>query len=158
MGINSHITWEVNWLSNGVSYNKNVGLALDADFPLLVVDVSDSVRTGSYSDSRSKWDAGFFRPASKVERRVAQTCAWNGMRRCSDPHKIWNSSDSRWMGYRVTQTHVERGFTQARSKVSVLLWTRGPHFSLKRDLRVEVRFASNDLSLLIFGQPRLVCT
>jgi len=37
------------------------------------------------------------------------------------------------------------------SEVSVLLGTRGPHFSLKCDLRVEVRFAY-DLSLMIFEQ------
>jgi len=31
-------------------------------------------------------------------------------------------------------------------------WMRGPRSNLKRDLRIEVRFASDDLSLVIFGQ------
>ena len=77
------------------------------------------------------------------------------------------------MGRGVTQTRVERGFTQTRvgwdaellrlvlnagllrpaSEVFILLWTRGPFFSLKRDLRVEVRFAYDDLSMVIFEQP-----
>jgi len=39
------------------------------------------------------------------------------------------------------------------SEVFMLLWMRGPRFSLKRDLRVEVSFASDNLSLVIFGQP-----
>ena len=37
--------------------------------------------------------------------------------------------------------------------VSVLLWTQGLRYSLKRDLRVGVRFAFDDLFLVIFGQP-----
>ena len=65
---------------------------------------------------------------------------------------------------RVTQTRIERDVELLRlalnasllrptSEVSIFLWTRGPHLSLKRDLRVEVRFASDDLSLVIFGKP-----
>jgi len=64
----------------------------------------------------------------------------------------------------VTQTRVgwdvellrlasNSGLLRPASEVSVLLGTRGPHFSVKRDLHVEVRFASDDLSLVIFGQP-----
>jgi len=37
----------------------------------------------------------------------------------------------------------------------VLLRTRGPHFSLKHDLHVEVRFASDDLSLVILDNLQL---
>ena len=64
----------------------------------------------------------------------------------------------------VTQTRVRwdaeilrlasnAGLFRPASEVSVLLGTRGPRFNLKRDLRVEVRFASDDLSLVIFRQP-----
>ena len=42
------------------------------------------------------------------------------------------------------------------SEVSVLFWMRGPCFNLKRNLRVEVRFASADLTLVIFGQPTIM--
>jgi len=57
------------------------------------------------------------------------------------------------MGRGVTQTRVERGLLRPASEFSVLLWTPGPRFSLKRDLRVEVRFAYDDLSMVIFEQP-----
>jgi len=72
------------------------------------------------------------------------------------------------MGRGVAQTRVRCGVPQTRvgwdaellrlalnaslvrpaSKVPML---RCPHFSLKYDLRVEVRFESDDLSLVIFG-------
>ena len=63
----------------------------------------------------------------------------------------------------VTQTRVGRNAELLRlasktsllrpaSEVSMLLEMRGPRFSSKRDLHVEVRLASNDLSLVIFGQ------
>ena len=62
----------------------------------------------------------------------------------------------------ITQTRVGRdaeslrlasnvGLLRPTSEVSVLLGTRGPRFSLKCDLKV--RFVSDDLSLVIFGQP-----
>ena len=57
----------------GVSYNRNTGLALDANLALHIVDAGVSVRTLSCSDPRLKLDAWFLRPASEVERRVAQT-------------------------------------------------------------------------------------
>jgi len=57
------------------------------------------------------------------------------------------------MGHGVTQTHVEAGLLKLASEVFVLLETRGLHFSSKCDIRVEGRFASDDLSLVIFGQP-----
>ena len=50
---------------------------------------------------------------------------------------------------------MNAGLLRPASEVSVLLWMRGPHFNLKRDLRIEVRFASDDLSSVIFGQPTL---
>ena len=63
----------------------------------------------------------------------------------------------------VTQTRVGQdaklfrpalnaGLLMPASEVFMLLWTLGLRFSLKHDLRVEVRFASDDLSLVIFGQ------
>ena len=63
----------------------------------------------------------------------------------------------------VTQTHVGRdtellklasyaGLLRPTSEFAILLGTRGPRFSSKCDLRVEVKLASNDLSLVIFGQ------
>ena len=42
------------------------------------------------------------------------------------------------------------GLRRLASEVFILLETRGPRFSSKRDLRVEVRFASDDLPLMIF--------
>ena len=86
----------------------------------------------SCSNLRLKWDARFLIPVSEVERQVAQTYAWHGM---------WSYSDSRWM---------DAELLRSASEVSMLLWTGGPRFSLKRDLHVEVRFASDDLSLVIF--------
>ena len=64
----------------------------------------------------------------------------------------------------VSQTHVgwvaeslrltsNTGLLRPASEVSVLLGMRGPRFSSKRDFHVEVRFASDDLPLVIFGQP-----
>ena len=44
------------------------------------------------------------------------------------------------------------GLLRPASEVSVFFGTR-LHFSLKSDLRVEVRFTSDDLSLVIFRQP-----
>jgi len=66
--------------------------------------------------------------------------------------------------HRVTQTRVGRdaellrlesnaGFLMPVSEVSMLLVMRGLRFSSKRDLRVEMRLASDDLSLVIFEQP-----
>ena len=48
---------------------------------------------------------------------------------------------------------LNAGLLRLASEVSMLLWTRSPRFSLKHDLRVEVKFVSDDLSLIIFGQP-----
>jgi len=50
---------------------------------------------------------------------------------------------------------LNAGLLRLASEVSVLLGMLGLHFSSKRDLRVEVRFMSDDLSLVIFGQPTL---
>jgi len=83
--------------------------------------------TQGFSDPRLMWSW------------VAQTCAWNGMRGCLDLA----------LDVELLRFALNAGLLRPASEVSVLLWTRGPHFSLKRDLRVEVRFASNDLSLLI---------
>jgi len=65
--------------------------------------------------------------------------------------------------WEVTQTRVgwdaellrlasNAGLLRPASEVSVLLGTQGSSFSSKYDLRVEVRFASDNLSLVIFGQ------
>ena len=74
----------------------------------------------------------------------------------------WKSI-SCWSGCGVPQTCVGRdaellrlasnaGLLRPASEVSMLLKMRGLHFSSKYDLRVEVRLASDDLSLVIFGQ------
>ena len=67
------------------------------------------------------------------------------------------------MERRVTQTRVGRdaellfasnaGLFKPASEVLMLLEMRGPRFSSKRNLCVEVRLASDDLTLVIFGQP-----
>ena len=58
----------------GVSYNKNAGLAVDADLTLFVVDVDVSVKTQNCSDTRLKWDAEWLRPTFEVRCEVDQTC------------------------------------------------------------------------------------
>ena len=58
----------------GISYNRNVGLALDADLALFVVDADVSVRTRSCSGPREAQDAELLRPVFEVEHRVAQIC------------------------------------------------------------------------------------
>jgi len=45
----------------GIIYNKNAGLAVDADLVLFVIDVHILVRTRSCSDPRLKWDAELLR-------------------------------------------------------------------------------------------------
>ena len=68
----------------------------------------------------------------------------------------------------LTQTRVDRdaellrlasnvGLLRPASEVSILLGTRGPRFSSKRDLCVEARLTSDDLSLVIIGQSKLPC-
>ena len=44
------------------------------------------------------------------------------------------------------------GLLSPASEIFMLLGTRGSRFSSKRDFRVEVRFVSDDLSLVTFGQ------
>ena len=74
MGINSPLHGELIDPVMGVSYNKNVGLALDADLTLFVVDADVSLECGvarthvrrkmrSCSDPRLKWNAKLLRPA-----------------------------------------------------------------------------------------------
>ena len=61
----------------------------------------------------------------------------------------------------VTQTHIRwdtellrlasnASLLMSVSEVFMPLWMRGSRFSLKRDLRVQVWFVSDDLSLVIF--------
>jgi len=154
MGINSPLCGESIDLVMRASYNKNAGFTLDANLALLVVDVGIYIRTRSYSDPSLKWDTGFLRPAFKVERRVAQTCSWNGMRGCSDPRL---SQDARFfrpaLDAKLLRLTLNTGLLRSASEVSVFLWTRCLRLSLKCDLHVEVRFAYDDLSLVIFGQP-----
>jgi len=57
MRINAPITWGVNNPVMKVSYNRNLGLVMDADLVLFVVDADVSVRTQSCSDPCLKWDA-----------------------------------------------------------------------------------------------------
>ena len=80
---------------------------------------------------RLKWDAGFLKPC--VRRGVPQT-------------RIGRDIE-------LLRLAQNAGLLMPASEVSVLLWTRGPRFSLKRALLVEVRFTSDDFSLVIFGQP-----
>jgi len=123
MGINSPITWGVNWPNNRGQLYRNAGLAVDADLGLFVLDADISVRmqscsdlwetqmqicsdpfeTRSYSDPRLKWDAELLRPTLEVERGVTQTCVrhgvtqiriWCGTRSCSDPRETRNYLDS----------------------------------------------------------------
>ena len=65
------------------------------------------------------------------------------------------------MGRGVPQTFVgwdtellrftlNAGLLRPASEVFVLLWMPGPCFSLKREVRVEVRITFDDLSLVIF--------
>jgi len=84
----------------------------------------------------------------------------------SDPYLKWSAKLLRLtldLEHEITQTRVDQdtellrpafnaGLFMSASEVFILLWIWGPRFSLKRDLRVEVRFASDDLSLVIFGQ------
>jgi len=120
-----------------------MGLALDADLVLLVIDAGVS------------------------ERGVSQTCVWREMRGFSDSRLKWSAKLLKSvlnMEHRVTQISVgwvadllrlasNAGLHRPASEVFVLLRTRGPHFSSKCNLHVEVRFASDDLSLVIVGQP-----
>ena len=96
MWINSLLRAELIDPVMGVSNNRNAGLTQDADLTLLVVNTGISVRMRSCSDPHLKSDAGFLRPATEVEHRVAQTCARNEQG-CSEP---------RWMGHRVPQTRI----------------------------------------------------
>jgi len=50
MGINFPLRGESIDPVMGVSYNRNVGLALDADLALIAVDIGISVRTWSCSN------------------------------------------------------------------------------------------------------------
>ena len=127
----------------GVSYNRNVGLALDADLTLLVVNAGVSKRgvaqtriwseTQGFSDPRLKWSAELLRLALDLECGVTQT------RVSRDAELLKLASNA--------------GLLRPASEVSVLLWMRGPRFSLKRDLHIEMWFTSDDLPLVIFGQP-----
>ena len=85
------------------------------------------------SDSRLKWRAKLLRSALDMERGITQT-------------RVGRDTE-------LLRPALNAGLLMPAFEVFMLLWTRGPHFSLKRDLHVEVRFASDDLSLVIFGQP-----
>jgi len=80
------------------------------------------------------------RPALEIGRGVAQTRV-----RCRVPqiHVWWDTE--------LLRLALNASLFKPTSEVSMLLWMRVSRFSLKRDLRVEVRFASDDLSLVIFG-------
>jgi len=81
-----------------------------------------------FSDLQLKWDAGLLRPC--VRCGVPQTRVG------------WDAELLRFA--------LNVGLLRPASEVSVLLWMRGLLFSLKHDLHIEVRFASDDLSLVIF--------
>ena len=54
-----------------ISYNRNAGLALDADFALLVVDGNVSFRIQSCSNSRLKCSTELLIPALEIGCGVA---------------------------------------------------------------------------------------
>jgi len=56
-----------------------VGLAVDADLTLLVVDTDVSVKMWSYSDPRLKWDAELLRPAFEVRCEISHTRMRHGV-------------------------------------------------------------------------------
>ena len=74
--------------------------------------------------------------AFNVRRKVS------GALSCSDLRLTWSAE--------LLRLALNAGLLRPASEVSVLLGMRGPRFSSKRDLHVEVRLASDDLSLLIF--------
>ena len=115
-----------------VCYNRNAGLPLDADLALLVLYAGIS------------------------ECEVAHTCVWREKRDFSDLCLKWSAKLLRLaldMEREVPQTRIEYGLTQACVWSLCASWIQGPRFSLNCKLRVEVRFASDDLSLVIFEQP-----
>ena len=104
MEINFPIMWGVNLPSNGGCYNRNVGLTLDTDLVLLVVDAGVSecrvAQTAichemrNFSDRCRKWSAKLLRPALDMEREVTQTrVRWDAS--CSDSHRMWAYSGLR---------------------------------------------------------------
>ena len=125
-----------------VSYNRNAGVTLDADLALLVIDVGVSVKTWSCSDSRLKWDAWFLRPASEVEHQVAKTRAWNRRRSYSDSVG-WDAE--------LLRLALNASLLRPASEVSILLGTRGPHFSSGREVLVSVQNA------LKWGSRQMTC-
>ena len=146
----SRLKWAIRFLRPTSEVERQVAQTRVWD---VAQNFSDLCLMQSFSDSHLKWDVGFLRLASELERQVSLTCAWNGTMGCSNPCETRSSSDSRWMGTELLRLALNASLLWPSSEVSVLLWTRGLRFNLKRDLRVEVRFASDDLSLVIFEQP-----
>jgi len=97
-----------------------------------------------FSDPRLKWSAELLRPALEMGRGVAHTHVRRGV---PQTRIGWDVE--------LLRLALNTGLLRLASEVSVLLWMRGPRFSLKHELRVEVRFLSDDLSLVIFGQPTI---
>jgi len=89
-----------------------------------------------FSDPRLKWSAKLLRLALDLEHGITQT------RVGRDTELFRRASDT--------------SLLKPTSEISILLGARGPHFSLKCDLRVKVSFASDDLSLVIFRQSTTV--
>ena len=85
-----------------------------------------------FSDPRLKWSAKLLRLALDLKREVTQT------------RVAWDVELLRLMS--------NTSLLRLASEVSILLEMQGPQFSSERDLRIEMRLASDDLSLVIFGQ------
>ena len=104
MEINFPIRWGVNWPSNeGL---LNVGLTLDTDLALLIVDTGVS-------------EHGVTQTHIWREHEISQTYVWSGAPSCSDLRLTWNTELLRLMlegtqGYSDSRrTQVERGLTHA---------------------------------------------
>jgi len=151
MGINSPITWGVNWPNNGGLLQQKRGSRAGCG-PRVAYCRRGRLRTQSYSDSRLKWDTRFLRLASEVKRQVTQARALPETQSYSDSRWNWDARFLRPASAKLLRPALNVSLLMPASEVFMLLWTRRPRFSLKRDLRVEVRFASDDLSLVIFGQ------
>ena len=84
----------------------------------------------------------------EVRRMVSQTRVKSGAPSCSDSRLTWNAELLRLALVR-TQSYLRLAsntdLLRPASEVSMLLEMRGPRFSSKRDLRVEMRLASDDL-------------
>ena len=107
MGVNCHITWGLIDLVMVINYNRNAGLALDADLTLLVVDTDFLVRMRSCSDPHLTRSTKLLKPISDAELlRLALKVE------CG-----------------VVQTRMGHGVLRPTPEVFVFFWMRGLRFS-----------------------------